>query len=156
VSSSDILMQSMAVRKSFLLFIKIFFKYIANDELMLEQCKLIVYKCRLHWRSTQRINLHNNFMVSLQVELKRMVGDSIWNRTMIYYTHYRSRRILHQRDNLKGESTTPKEIEIAFPTEMSEFLSSTYQMEMGPVQTQPTELLLVPNQGRNEIGTMHF
>jgi hypothetical protein len=120
VSSPDSRMRTKSVRKSFLLFIKILFKYIADDELMLEQCKLIVYKCRLEGRRTQCSYLHVNLMDSLQVELKQMVGESIWERTMMYYTHYRSRRILHQWGTLMEESLPT---EIFIPTELSDFLS---------------------------------
>jgi hypothetical protein len=89
------------IRKSFLLFIKILFKYISNDELLSEQCKLLIYKCRLDQQQSTSSSLQH----TVSAELKKAVGNSIWNQATVYYTYHRVQRIeqgkLQQQQRLK-------------------------------------------------------
>jgi hypothetical protein len=95
------------VRKSFLLFVKILFKYIGDDELLREQCKLIVLRCRLEQSDLQQ---------SVLKQLKEVVGQNIWNQAMIYYAYYRL-KCLRQGIQSKIEQGA-----VLFPADMSEFL----------------------------------
>ncbi|KAG7348977.1 hypothetical protein IV203_011574 [Nitzschia inconspicua] len=97
-----------AIRQSFLLFIKILFHYLRNDELLLEQCKLIVYQCRQN-------NSHGNLMISSQIQLKQTVGENIWDRAIFYYYQYCNRKLQTAPNRNKGE----------FPTDLSDFLVGT-------------------------------
>jgi hypothetical protein len=116
--------QLTTARKSFLLFIKILFKLIGRDELMLEECKLMIYGCRLKNASSLPTDLRGNLLISVQTKLKKTVGESLWAQTMSYYTHYRN-----QKMRVRKLMASPIH-GIFFPAEMSEFLIDAMQVDM--------------------------
>ena len=90
-----------ACRKSFLLFVRILFRSIRRDELLLEQCKLVVLRCKV-MDSTKS----NDLVLSCQVALKKKVGENIWNQAMIYYASCRI-RLLQSKKLSAGETAFP-------------------------------------------------
>jgi hypothetical protein len=99
-------------RTSFLLFVKILLHLISKeDELLHEQCKLVILTSRQRQLQQQTLAKRNvngdtktdttavmDLQRLVQTNLRRIVGPTYWNRTKDYYGYYCTHR------NSKGDS----------------------------------------------------
>jgi hypothetical protein len=83
--------QEQEIRVQFLLFVKIIFRCLdkSGDELLREQAKLVVLNCGERGTTL-------SMRESIEVQLKDVVGDSIWDQAKDYTAFYLKRRGLLQ------------------------------------------------------------
>ena len=81
--------KSVHVRRNFLLFVKILFRLLekTEDELLVEQARLIVFKCRMVYN-----NYPDHIRQIVHQELRELVGESIWNQTTKLTGYYLCKR----------------------------------------------------------------